>query len=91
VGDQSSDLVAGEAEGYRPHDAMVMGYADPFETLFAFQRALENRFFQQKASEDRAARVGFEDKAELSPAGDQGTPAAQKRHARRLMVFGHAV
>jgi len=22
---------------------MVMGYADPFETLFAFQRALENR------------------------------------------------
>jgi HSP20 family protein len=23
---------------------MVMGYADPFETLFAFQRALENRF-----------------------------------------------
>jgi HSP20 family protein len=23
--------------------AMVMGYADPFETLFAFQRALENR------------------------------------------------
>ena len=23
---------------------MVMGYADPFETLFAFQRALEDRF-----------------------------------------------
>ena len=23
---------------------MAMGYADPFETLFAFQRALENRF-----------------------------------------------
>jgi HSP20 family protein len=23
---------------------MVMGYADPFDTLFAFQRALENRF-----------------------------------------------
>jgi hypothetical protein len=23
---------------------MIMGYADPFETLFAFQRALENRF-----------------------------------------------
>ena len=22
---------------------MIMGYADPFETLFAFQRALENR------------------------------------------------
>jgi hypothetical protein len=23
---------------------MITGYADPFETLFAFQRALENRF-----------------------------------------------
>ncbi len=22
---------------------MIMGYADPFETLFAFQRALDNR------------------------------------------------
>ena len=22
---------------------MIVGYADPFETLFAFQRALENR------------------------------------------------
>ena len=34
---------------------MVMGYADPFETLFAFQRALENRLSSEWLGTSTAA------------------------------------
>jgi hypothetical protein len=34
---------AQNAQSQQEEFVMVMGYADPFETLFAFQRALENR------------------------------------------------
>jgi HSP20 family protein len=34
---------------------MIMGYADPFETLFAFQRALENRLSSEWLGTSTAA------------------------------------
>ena len=38
---------------------MVMRYADPFETLFAFQRALENRLSSDWLGETTAGMGGY--------------------------------
>jgi HSP20 family protein len=48
---------------------MVMGYADPFETLFAFQRALENRLSSDWLGTSTAA-VGAYPPVNVLPQGD---------------------
>lgn len=42
---------------------MVMGYADPFETLFALQRAFENRVHHCQHEHLRADRCAYFERA----------------------------